>query len=303
MKYLCLADLHLTAYKPDCRLQDEDWIQVLYDKFDTIIHYASKVDAVILAGDIFDLWGNVRFEYMNTIIRLFQKVKEATKQKKIYSIAGNHDCPNHSYDTNEISRSPYMTLVSVGIFHDLYLDPIDNFCTYLYTDTGKLETSNSPKICVAHKGLYKGKAGFPNAPKEGNVEHFLTLLPDSVEFVIAGDYHTPFLYEDEKRTVINCGSLFRRRADQIEYKPALWILDTDTREVEQIYFDIPNKIRRDYIDDIKEHRQELAEMIGNIDGDFEVKFNYRDNFIRMATDMENGSSMIALFNRMLVSNK
>ena len=92
-------------------------------------------------------------------------------------------------------------------------------------------------------------------------------------------------------------------ADQIEYKPALWILDTDTREVEQIYFDIPNKIRRDYIDDIKEHRQELAEMIGNIDGDFEVKFNYRDNFIRMATDMENGSDMVALFNRMLVSNK
>lgn len=300
MKYLCLADLHLTANKPDCRLEEEDWPLVLQSKFSTIIHHAKSVDAVILAGDIFDAWGGVRFEYMNLVISLLQQVKEATRTKTIYSMAGNHDCPNHSYNEDELSRSPYMTLVKTGIVHDLVLDPMQGFCTYLYTDNGQLIDYNAPSICVAHKGLYMGKKAFPTAPKEGNVLNFIQLLPKSVKFVIAGDYHTPFHYDDGNIIVINCGSLFRRRADQIEYKPALWILDTDTRQVERVYFDLPNKIRRDYIDDANEHRRELSEMIGDIDGDFEVKMNYRDNFGRMVSGMPEEVPMLAIFNRSLV---
>jgi hypothetical protein len=98
--------------------------------------------------------------------------------------------------------------------------------------------------------------------------------------------------------VINCGSLLRRRADQINYQPVLWILDTDTEEISQEPIPLKNKIRRDYIDNENAREDMLNEIVGSVDGDFEVTLNYRDNFIRMAQELPDAKRMIALFERM-----
>lgn len=297
MKYLCCADLHLTDRRPDCRLEDEDWMAVLEAKLSFMAAEAKRADAVIIAGDLFDLWGSVRFDLMNKCLVWFNAIRNNTRQGKIYSIAGNHDCPNHSYEPQEINRSPYLTLVRAGILHDLHLEPIPEFCSCIYTNKENVKGEGA-LICVAHRGLYLDKKPFPTAPDSGNVREFVQLLPRSVKCVVAGDYHTPFIAVVNGVTIINCGTLLRRRADQMDFKPSLWLLDSDSMDVEKIPVPIVNRIRRDYIDDARETRQMLEEMVGGIDGTFEVVMDYRDNFTRMAGEMPDGDRMIELFNRM-----
>ena len=298
MKYLCLADLHLTGNKPECRIDDEDWMGVLEDKIQFIAQKAREVDALLIAGDIFDSWRNTNFDFVNQCIVWFRYLKDQTQQKMIYSIAGNHDCPHHSYEAVEINRSPYMTLVQAGIIHDVKLNPIPDMDVYCYTDTCILAES-AASICVAHKGLYQTAKPFPGAPESGNVEVFVKNLPSNIRYVVSGDYHTPFHQKVGNVDVINCGSLLRRRADQINYQPVLWILDTDAEEISQEPIPLRNKIRRDYIDNENAREDMLNEIVGSVDGDFEVTLNYRDNFIRMAQELPDAKRMIALFERMV----
>ena len=62
---------------------------------------------------------------------------------------------------------------------------------------------------------------------------------------------------------------------------------------------LSNPIRRDYIDDRNDRKEELNEIIGNIDGDFEITLNYRDNFKKLTEALPNRSVIISLFERTL----
>ena len=70
MKLLCTADIHLKEKKPECRLAEEDWLQVIEQKMARIGEIASdaNVDAVVIAGDVFDGWRGVSFEFFNRCV-------------------------------------------------------------------------------------------------------------------------------------------------------------------------------------------------------------------------------------------
>ena len=55
MKVLCMADLHLSETRPVCRT-DEDWIEKQEMYLSKVVEIATeeKVDAVVIAGDLFD---------------------------------------------------------------------------------------------------------------------------------------------------------------------------------------------------------------------------------------------------------
>ena len=298
MRYLCLADLHLTGDKPECRMPEENWMGVLDDKMSQVNRTAKDADAVILAGDIFDSWRNTDFAFLNWAMSWFREIRKATRTNKIYTIAGNHDAPYHSYDIDAISRSPYMTLVEAGLFHDLKMSPVPEMSAYIYTDKGEMPESDA-SMCVAHKGLYQKKKPFPGADESGNVEQFVKLLHKNIKYVVAGDYHTPFTATVEGVLVLNCGSMIRRRADQLTYEPAMHIMDTETCTVEKIPFNLKLPIRRDYIDVAKEQRNMLDELVGSIEGDFEAALNYRDNFENMVADLPDKAEIMKLFNSMM----
>jgi len=304
MKYLALADIHLMQEKPVCRLQSEDWNMVMENKFRFLseVCKAEKVDSVIIAGDIFDSWNKVSIELLNVAIRLFSMLKESTLQKCILTIPGNHDSMYGNYD--ELYRAPYHTLVSVGIFTEI--ENQKGISKYLYNGKGKLDTS--AKIVVAHKGLYLKEKPFPTAPESGNVEAFVRdCLPDTCRLLIAGDYHKPFITDVGRCKVVNCGSLFRLRADQIDYKPEVQVItvDDDVENVSIESFTVPllNAIRRDYIDDCNEELARLEELVGGISGDFEVSSNYATNFYSLTAELENRKSLNMLFERTLTLKK
>ena len=81
---------------------------------------------------------------------------------------------------------------------------------------------------MAHKGLYLKEKTVPNRAWSGNVEAFVReCLPDTCRLLIAGDYHKPFITDVGGCKVVNCGSLFRLRADQIDYKPEVQVITVD----------------------------------------------------------------------------
>ena len=56
-------------------------------------------------------------------------------------------------------------------------------------------------------------------------------------------------------------------------------------------------IKCDYIDDKKDRETALDEMVGNIEGDFEAGFNFRDNFFSMSKECENSTEINKEFER------
>ena len=297
MKLLCTADIHLKEKKPECRIAEEDWLQVIEQKMARIGEIASdaNVDAVVIAGDVFDGWRGVSFEFFNRCVVWMNYIKANTKDKKIYTIAGNHDLPEHLYE--QISRTPYQAMCVSGVFTDIYADDTLPFTCMAYTDQS---ITASKDILVAHKGLYLENKIFPGVSENAQVGNFVkNCIPPNVRLVIAGDFHKPFTTTIGSTLVVNCGSIFRLRADQCEFQPVVHIVDTDMMTVVSKKLPLSNPIRRDYIDDRNDRKEELNEIIGSIDGDFEITLNYRDNFKKLTEALPNQSVINSIFERTL----
>lgn len=297
MKILCLADLHLTEKKPQCRPDEENWIMTLERKFrwleDVAIH--QQVDTIVIAGDVFDSVNRCSHEFMSFCIRRLTCLRDRIGAECIYSLPGNHDLINADY--SRVNQSPYGVLVACGIlqYPDLARSKIG---IMFYGDT---KYEGIKPIVIGHYGLWHKEKPFKDAPDEGNVEWFVNnCLPKTCKLFITGHYHLPFVAKINDTTVVNCGCPFRMRADLIDYKPTVTIADVDSDfNITTETFEIPleYEIRRDYIDDKKDRETALDEMVGNIEGDFEAGFNFRDNFFNMSKECENSTEINKEFER------
>lgn len=281
-KIMCLADLHLTEKKPQCRPDNENWLTTVERKLDWILDLAleQKVDDIVIAGDVFDSVNKCSHEFMSMCIGWFSTVSKVYNIN-ILAIPGNHDMLNN--DSNRITHTPYGVLLSAR----LIADPI------FYKDYGSMYYGEERTTCVhpiivAHYGLWHSERPYKGAPDRGNVEWFIkNCVPETCKLFITGHYHVPFVTKVNGTTVVNCGCPFRMRADLINYEPYVTIADVaDDYSVTTSQYAIPLEydIRRDYIDDKKDRESALNEMVGNIEGDFESGFNFRDNFFNMSKE-------------------
>lgn len=296
MKILCLADLHLTEKKPQCRPDEENWMMTLERKFkwleDLVI--SKHVYTIIIAGDVFDSVNKCSHEFISFFIRRLKSLSDCTQSECIYAIPGNHDLLNA--DPARIMQSPYGVLLACDIIQ--YPETYSMYGIMPYGDT---KYEGAKPIVIGHYGLWHKEKPFKDAPDEGNVEWFVkNCLPKTCKLFITGHYHVPFVAKVNDTTVVNCGCPFRMRADLIDYKPTVTIADVDADfNVTTETFEIPleYEIRRDYIDDKKDRETSLDEMVGNIEGDFEAGFNFRDNFFNMSKECENSTEINKEFER------
>ena len=294
MKILCLADLHLTEKKPQCRSDEENWISTIDRKLAWITELAlqHKVDTIAIAGDVFDSVNRCSYEFMSFCIEWFRRWKIGLKFI-VVTIPGNHDLVNA--DHSRLAQTPYGVLMSAGLIISPEFYDIGGMCY------GAKDYYGDDPIIVGHYGLWHKEKPFKDAPDEGNVEWFVkNCLPKTCKLFITGHYHVPFVTKVNNTTVVNCGCPFRMRADLINYKPTVTIADVDADfNVTTETFEIPleYEIRRDYIDDKKDRETALDEMVGNIEGDFEAGFNFRDNFFNMSKECENSTEINKEFER------
>lgn len=316
IRLLCLADLHLVDQRPECRLESEDWHKAMEAKFDflSILCIKEKVDYVLIAGDLFDKW-NISFEFYNEIVAHFKNLKNSTICGEIIAIPGNHDLPEKDY--KQLNRTPYWGMMDSNVITNCtntYKDCGINVIPYYYGKEDELDvklSDDSYNIVMAHKGLWHKEKCFKEAKDDGNVELFIKKLPKNIDLLVAGDYHVPFTTRFKRKsgrslTVVNCGSLMRIKADQLDYKPKVHIATIDFGGNNTFIksFDVPivNPIRRDHIDVIKDTKDRLDNIVASIDGNFEVTLNFRANVTNAIDRMEdqtNNTAMKKLFDKSL----
>lgn len=221
---LC-SDIHLSHKAPPFRFTEPNWYAAMARTLLELKSIVEKFNNVplICAGDIFDDgWREAKSppELVNFAIKYLPTM---------YTIPGQHDLPHHRYD--DIHKSAYWTLVEAGVVKDM--PPGDCIGVgevavwafpwgYEVRPMGLLPIANElcTKLAVIHAYCWKEGFCFPKVEEMKHAGSWGDKLQgyDCAHF---GDNHLGFTYG---KTIINTGTLMRRRADEREYTPAVGLL-------------------------------------------------------------------------------
>ena len=247
---LACADWHVQSKAPACRSGEKDWMATQADYLLQLsrmqLSLAPRRDMplpILVPGDIFDKH-NPTPELINWFVH---------NSPKMYAVPGNHDLPNNRL--SDLCKSGFWTCCLTDRID--YVDPHqewqipDNPMLRLWGFPWGKEVLPCPQphdlhleIALVHTYLWADrKTGYKDAPPEANLKRMAKRFA-GYDVVLVGDNHVPFTAKIGNTTVVNCGSLMRRTADQKDYKPAVWVIYNDG-SVEPKYLDIS----RDVFDD------------------------------------------------------
>jgi len=279
------ADIHLSHKPPVWRSAEPDWYAAMKRPLDEIFEIQKQFDCpVIYAGDIFDRWNSpaelINFAIANLPIG--------------YAIPGQHDLPLHNYE--DMKKSAYWTLIQSHVLN--YMHPanptivekdVKNHKMLVFgypfgygIETIEHRTDDHIYIAVLHEYCWIDGHTYPGAPKENrlarNASKFIDGRWKGYDVVVYGDNHKGFMVEDKniKTTFLNCGTLMRRKSDEIDYRPQIGLL-LDTGKIISHKLDISQDkylisdkpINEEEKMDLSDFIKEL-ELLGDTALDYEV---------------------------------
>lgn len=259
MKYLCTGDWHLRDSTPKYR--KDNFSETQFNKVKWVLLQAKLYKAnILIAGDIFDS-PKVPYELTNKYLKLFKKHK-----LPIIAIYGQHDQRYHTLETN---NTPLHTLAVAQV---LSTESTNRFQLCSWGDSIPKEEK---EILIIHKSVTEKSPPF-FLEDAISADTMLRNYPQ-YKFIISGDYHVPHITQKDDRWLINSGSLMRTNKDQQNFKPRVYLLDTEKNTVKPLFIPIklPSKVfdmNRIDREDTKD-KKILNEFIQNI----KVKTN-RPNF-------------------------
>ncbi len=256
---ICVGDMHWSLRAPLMH-NAASWFATLENHAIQLQLLAKKYEApIVSAGDVFDHFDEPA-ELLNHFLRCMPK---------FYSVAGNHELPNHRVDL--ITKSAYWCAVSCERIRHLTDDP------WLVADTKKkkqlrlygfswgekikppeTKSESTLDLAVVHGFIWKGDFGHEGAQKKDHAKRWELTL-DGFDAAVFGDNHKGFsvhsvLGEKRQGTIFNCGSFIRRKFDELDYTPGCGLL-LDTGRIERVFFDTS----RDVINDRKQAARDLGE--------------------------------------------
>jgi len=221
------GDWHLSLKPPVARSAEPNWLEAQKRVLDEVEALAiTNHSPIIVAGDLFDKW-NPSPELINWCLKHLPD--------GIYAIPGNHDLPCHRLE--DIHKSGFWTLVEAGKIKYIdsntpyYLDQMvlygfpcgiepTKFSTRWYKD------GITVHLAVVHEYCWKPGYSYPGAPDSNSVQ-FLRKRLRGFDAVVVGDNHLGFLSGKKKPPILNAGSLMRRKADEVNYRPSVGLLHLD----------------------------------------------------------------------------
>lgn len=216
-----ISDLHLSLTAPACRAET-DWLAVQAGYLAQVQCVANEEQVPVLCcGDIFDRW--------NAPPELITFALEHLPDNMV-SIPGQHDLPNHRLD--EMKRSGYGVLVEAGKIIDLSTTlPRFHTTDFRVQGFGWGQPLSPPsiadgklKVALLHQYVWAQGRCYPGAPEEAHVGKLST---EGWDVVFCGDNHKAFHAETGGVTVVNCGGFMRRKSDEIDREPSMWLLRSD----------------------------------------------------------------------------
>lgn len=223
---ICIADLHFMEHRPIGRAET-DWFAVQEAVLDEIAGLQNKYYCPILvAGDVFNIWNASAWIVNWVLIHM---------PPDVYAIPGNHDLPFHSY--RDAPKSSYWTLVEAGKIKNLTpggSHTVETRCgtSLLVTPFPcgfdvtpcKDKSSLCLKMALVHDCIWTEKTGFPTADPNRRYAKWLGKLT-GYDIAVFGDNHHGFLIQNQdKVSILNCGSILRRKSDEKHYTPSIGLI-------------------------------------------------------------------------------
>lgn len=227
-----LADIHLSLKAPLWRSAEPDWLAAQARPLAEVRKLQERHKCpVICAGDVVNKW-NCSAELINWALEYLPEM---------YSIPGQHGLPNHQYD--DIHRSAYQTLVKAGKIKNLKPMGVTTvklmngkrlvLCAYPpgYEIESIISGSQDDKdegdiwIAVVHDYVWIPGHSYPKTPDEKRLKYY----PKHKKYfgydvIVYGDNHKGFSTTMGRTPIFNCGTLMRRKSDEIDYKPQVGLL-------------------------------------------------------------------------------
>jgi len=272
------ADIGLQEGQPVCRL-DNYW-EAQARKILWLKELQEQYGCPILdGGDLFEQWKASPFLLQWALQNL---------PDGIITTPGNHDLKAHNldlYDQGGLAVLENAGKVQVPQTFVTYNGDFDIFPFPWGTSTGpldlewrrKFERSKTGKsVALVHTMTYVGRSPFPGCIDPGA----MTLLKQmqGYDLIIVGHNHKPFIVEHEGRKLISPGSLTRTTADQIDYRPQVYLWYAEDNSVEPVYVPIEdNVVSRDHLEIVENREARISAFVERLGGEFEVSLSFRNN--------------------------
>jgi DNA repair exonuclease SbcCD nuclease subunit len=255
------ADWHLREDTPICfsgDFQKEQWTAVEF-----VAALQHQHDCVVLhAGDLFHHWKPSPWLLSMAIQHL---------PSSFHTVYGQHDLPQHS--TELMSKSGLQTLNWAGVANVIlqghYGQPIRE------VDALILPQHKERKILVWHHLTYQTKP-FPGA--EGGMAAGILRKYPRFDLIVTGDNHQSFTEEYQGRLLVNPGNLTRQVADQINFRPRVYLWYADTNTVEPVYIPIQEGVISRAHLEVKEQRDSRIDaFVSGLNKDWAADLSFEQN--------------------------
>lgn len=279
------ADWHLQESNPICRI--DDFVNVTqWKKVQFISDLQKRYGCPILnAGDLFDHWKPSPELIALTLQHL---------PNKFWSIAGQHDLPQHSLELIKKSGIHVLEKANRLTFLNRYswgVEPSEEASIIIPL----LETK---KVMVWHHMVYQGKIPWPDCPAPSAIK-VLKKYPQ-FDLILTGDNHRPFVEEYEGRLLVNPGSIFRTTADQINHEPRVYLWYAESNTVEPVYLPIESGvISREHLEKARERDDRIEAFISRLDNDWDAAISFEENLNRFLQRNEIRQSVKDIINKVL----
>jgi len=188
---------------------------------------------IIVVGDVFDTAAtDISFSLLTAVQQWAAGLKN-----ELVLIAGNHDLQYHDIaNINKsgvgILRNSFNILPGIAM-RDLFGEDITayDFGEEKRTDSFS-ENDNPPdaEIVFLHRLTFPDVKSLPPNVKACTAPDLLKEFEDA-NWIFTGDYHKCFHYEKKGRHVINPGCLIRQSANEKDYTPIVYFVDTEKNQV------------------------------------------------------------------------
>jgi hypothetical protein len=209
-------------------------------QFDEVAALAKRnACPIIAAGDIWDKY-NQTPEIVNWAI---------LNLPKMYAIPGQHDLPNHVLA--DVDKSAYWTLVEAGVL--MHLDGPQTLgkglVVYPFPWNAPITPlvdpdPNNTHLAVIHRYIWRDhKTSYPGADENKKVGGYAEMLA-GYDAAVFGDNHIGFTTFINTCEVMNCGTFFIRKSDEVAYRPQVGLLYNDG-SISTHYLDVSQDVYLD----------------------------------------------------------
>ena len=241
MKILLTADIHLRGDAPACRKNPDKWLEEQEASFMQLGDIATGhgCRAVWVIGDLFH---RARTSIEATVQAL-RMLSELAHKVPVHILVGNHDESMHQYAN--VPKSTIGAVFNLQDVHELRsghwtdcamagtADPYESAVRVeAYPFGEEPEQIPSCNIWCVHTLTFPDEESRP-LPELGVLAEDLLKRSDA-KVIITGDYHHGYVKEFGDRKVITCGCINIQARDMADYKPRVYILDTETFNVEEV---------------------------------------------------------------------